>query len=344
MYRFNNDYNRGMHPAILKKLEEINMEANPGYGLDPWCDKAAALIREACKVPYAHVHFLVGGTQANYTVIASTLRAFESVICADSGHIYVHETGAVEHIGHKIEALPAKDGKITAEQVEEKAIAYETSEVPEHITTPKMVYISFPTEYGTIYSKQELKDLYNVCKKHKLYLFIDGARLGYGLGSPENDLKFSDIAKYSDVFYIGGTKCGAAFGEAVVITNDDIKLHFRSSIKQNGGMLAKGWLLGVQFATLFENNLYLKETKKADTYAMEIKAAFKKAGIKSYIESPTNQQFVVLTNAQAKKLAKNFIYENEGRVDKTHVIVRFCTSWATTREEVDALLGAISKL
>lgn len=344
MFRFNNDYNQGMHPEILKNLAKFNAESYPGYGLDQWCDKAADLIRKACDSPLAHVHFLVGGTQANFTVISGSLRAFESVICAESGHINVHETGAVEHIGHKIEALPSKDGKLTAAQIDAKAKEYETSEVPEHITTPKMVYISFPTEYGTIYSKKELSDIYKTCKKHKLYLFIDGARLGYGLGSKECDLKLKDIAKLCDVFYIGGTKCGAAFGEAVVITNDALKLHFRSSIKQNGGMLAKGWLLGLQFATLFEDDLYFAETEKAVNYAMQIKKAFKAAKIKSYIDSPTNQQFVILTKAQAKALAKNFIYENEGTYDKDHVIARFCTSWASTDEEVNALINAIGKL
>ena len=344
MYRFNNDYNRGMHPAILKKLEETNNESYPGYGLDDWCDKAADLIRAELNAPFAHVHFLVGGTQANYTVIANSLRPFESVICADSGHINVHETGAVEHIGHKIEALPSVDGKITAAQVEAAAVSYEKSEVPEHITTPKMVYISFPTEYGTIYSKKELSDLYKVCKKHKLFLFVDGARLGYGLGSPACNLKIKDLANLCDVFYIGGTKCGAAFGEAVVITNDELKLHFRSSIKQNGGMLAKGWLLGIQFATLFENGLYLSETKKATGYALKIKKAFNDAGIKNYIESPTNQQFVVLTHQQSKKLAKNFIFENEGQTKDGKEIVRFCTSWATTEEEVEALIKAVKTL
>jgi len=343
MYRFNNDYNISTHPAILKALQDDSNGSYAGYGLDPWCDKAADMIRTKLECPTAHVHFLVGGTQANYTVISNSLRAFESVLCPDSGHIHVHETGAVEHIGHKIEALPSKDGKISAAQVKAVAVAYEKSEVPEHITTPKMVYISFPTEYGTIYSKKELKDLYKVCKDHKLYLFIDGARLGYGLGSKECDIKFKDLANLCDVFYVGGTKCGALFGEAVVIMNDELKLHFRSSIKQNGGMLAKGWLLGLQFATLFENDLYFKETKKASDFALIIKEAFNKKGIPSYIDSPTNQQFVVIDKDQKKKLSKNFIFENEGTVDDKF-IVRFCTSWATKQEEIDALVNAINNL
>lgn len=343
MYRFNNDYNISAHPNIIMALANDANGSYPGYGLDSWCDKAADMIRSKLDAPTAHVHFLVGGTQANFTVIANSLRPFESVLCADSGHIQVHETGAVEHIGHKIEALPSKDGKITAAQVEAAAKSYETSEVPEHITTPKMVYISFPTEYGTIYSKKELRELYKVCKKHKLWLFIDGARLGYGLGSPECDVKFKDLANLCDVFYVGGTKCGALFGEAVVILNDELKLHFRSSIKQNGGMLAKGWLLGLQFATLFENDLYFKETAKASALAMKIKEAFAKKGIESYIDSPTNQQFVVLDKAQRNKLAKEFIFENEGETDGKY-IVRFCTSWASTEDEVNALVRAIEKL
>jgi len=304
MYRFNNDYNIGAHPEIIMALANDANNNYPGYGLDPWCDKAAAMIRKKIGNETAHVHFLVGGTQANYTIIANSLRPFESVICAESGHINAHETGAVEHVGHKIEALPGKNGKITAKQVDSYAKAYEKSEIPEHVTTPKMVYISFPTEFGTIYSKKELSDLYAVCQKHKLFLFIDGARLGYGLGSPKCDMDIKDLAKNCDVFYIGGTKCGAMFGEAVVITNDQLKLHFRSSIKQNGGMLAKGWLLGLQFATLMQNDLYFKETKKASMYAMKIKDAFKKAGIPSYIESPTNQQFVLLTKNRKTNLQK----------------------------------------
>ena len=344
MIYFNSDYLEGAHPAIMQALERTNLCQSVGYSEDEYCAAAREKIKAACQAPDADVHFLVGGTQANFTVIAGSLRAFESVICAESGHINVHETGAVEHIGHKIEALPSKDGKITALQIDAKAKEYETSEVPEHITTPKMVYISFPTEYGTIYSKKELSAIYKTCKKHKLYLFIDGARLGYGLGSKECDVTLKDISKLCDVFYIGGTKCGAAFGEAVVITNDALKLHFRSSIKQNGGMLAKGWLLGLQFATLFEDDLYFAETRKAVNYAMLIKKALKAAGVKSYIDSPTNQQFVILTKAQAKALAKNFVYENEGIYDKDHVIARFCTSWASTDEEVNALIKAIGKL
>lgn len=344
MYRFNNDYNRGAHPAILEILNDTNKMSYAGYGLDVACERAASLIKKAAGVPKADVHFLVGGTQTNYTVISHALRPYESVLAPESGHINVHETGAVEHIGHKIETLPQKDGKISASQVDAKMTEIENSPVPEHITTPRMLYISYPTEFGTIYSKKELTDIYNACKKHKIYLFIDGARLGYGLTSPKCDLTFKEFAKLCDVFYIGGTKCGLLFGEAVVINNQELKACFRSSIKENGGMLAKGWLLGLQFATLFEDNLYFDICSKADIYAMKIKKAFKTKGIPSYIDSPTNQQFVIVTKAQAAKLAKNFIYEDEGAFDKNHLIIRFCTSWASEEEEVNALIEEINKL
>ncbi len=344
MIRFNNDYNRGAHPAILKALEQTNTENYGGYGIDPWCERASAEIRKYLDCPEAAVHFLVGGTQVNYTVIASVLRPFQSVISADSGHINVHETGAVENTGHKIQALPAVNGRISAEQIAAEAEAYCTSGVQEHITQPKMVYLSFPTEYGTLYSRKELEDISAVCKKYRLYLFIDGARLGYGLGSSQADVTLADLARVADLFYLGGTKCGALFGEALVITNPALNDDFRSCIKQNGAMLAKGWLLGLQFYTLFHDGLYFEITKKADEYAMQIKAAFAAKGIPAYIESFTNQQFVVLENGQMEKLAGKYIFEFEEKIDETHSCVRFCTSWSTEQNEVDALVADIALL
>lgn len=344
MYRFNNDYNHGAHPAILKALQDTNDIAYGGYGLDPVCEQAERSILRYVKNPQAKVHFLLGGTQVNYTVIAAALRPFESVICADSGHIHVHETGAVENTGHKIEAVPGTDGKITAAQVEALAENFAISGVKEHITEPKLVYISFPTEFGTLYTKQELTALREVCDRYHLYLFLDGARLGYGLGSPVNDVTLEDLGRLCDAFYIGGTKCGALFGEALVLCNPALQYHFRSYIKQNGAMLAKGWLLGLQFETLFADGLYLTITRSAVDLAMRIKEAFASAGIPAYIESFTNQQFVVVTPEQRAKLAENFIFEEEGSLPEDRSIIRFCTSWSSTEEEVEALVKAIGEL
>ena len=344
MIRLNNDYNKGAHPSIIEALAAHNDESYAGYGLDEMSEKAAAEIKKYLGRDDADIHFLVGGTQTNYTVIASALRPYESVLSADSGHINVHETGAVEHIGHKVEALKNKDGKITAAQIREAAETFRTSTVPEHITEPKMVYISFPTEYGAVYRKDELEDISRVCREYGLYLFIDGARLGYGLAAEGGNVTLKDIARLADVFYIGGTKCGAMFGEAVVICNDELKKHFRSSIKQNGGMLAKGWLTGLQFYTLFKDGLYFEITKKAVQQAMQIKHAFADAGIPSYISSPTNQQFVLLTNEQMEKLSEKYIYEFEFRSGIDYACVRFCTSWATKDEEIDELIADILAL
>ncbi len=344
MIRFNNDYSRGAHPRILQALADTNAESYGGYGIDPWCEKAAAEIKKYLDCPDAEVHFLVGGTQANFTVIAAALRPYQSVISADSGHIHVHETGAVEHCGHKIQALPAADGKITAAQIAEEARLYAESDIPEHITQPKMVYLSFPTEYGTIYSKRELEEISAVCRQYEMYLFIDGARLGYGLGAEDADVTIQDIARLSDVFYCGGTKCGALCGEAVVLVNPELRSHFRSYIKQNGAMLAKGWLLGLQFYTLFQDGLYFEITRQADEYAMQIKRAFAAKGIPSYIESSTNQQFVVMENRLLERLSQKYVYEFEKKIDETHSCVRFCTSWYTTQAEVDELTADIMAL
>lgn len=342
MIRFNNDYNHGAHPSILAALENINGESYGGYGQDEWCEKAAEEIKKYLDAPEAKIHFLVGGTQANYVVIASALRPYQGVICAESGHIHVHETGAVENSGHKVLALPHTDGKITAQQIRLEAENYRTSVVQEHIIEPKMVYLSYPTEYGTTYSKAELEAIHDVCRKYDLYLFIDGARLGYGLAA--SDLTLADMAKYTDVFYCGGTKCGLLFGEAVVINNPKLQPYFRSYMKQNGGLLAKGWLLGIQFYTMFHEGLYFDISKSAVEKAMRIKAAFTEKGIPALIESNTNQQFVILENSQMKKLAEKYIFEFEKKIDESHTAVRFCTSWSTSEEEVEALVQDIQNL
>lgn len=341
MIRWNNDYNHGAHPAVLDALRRTNGESYGGYGLDEWCRKAADEIRKylggSGAAANAEIHFLTGGTQANLTMIAAALRPYQSVICADFGHINVHETGAVENTGHKIQQVKGKNGKISAEQIASEAELYRSSGIKEHITQPKMVFLSFPTEYGMIYSGQELSDISDVCREYGLYLYIDGARMGYGLGSCKCDVTLADVAALADAFYIGGTKCGALLGEAMVIMNNELKSHFRSYIKQNGGMIAKGWLLGLQFYTLFENGLYFSITKQADEKAMEIREAFEKKGVPLYMESDTNQQFVLLTGEQMKKLEKKHIFEYQFQTEELRHCVRFCTSWSTRQEEVEEL-------
>lgn len=344
MIRFNNDYNHGAHPAILDAMLKTNAESYGGYGLDHWCQKGAAAIQQYLGGADADIHFLIGGTQVNYTVIAAALRPFQSVISAVTAHINHHETGAVENTGHKIQAVPGENGKLTAAMITGEAEAYRRSGTQEHITQPKLVFLSFPSEYGTIYTKQELIDIHAVCRKYGLYLFVDGARLGYGLGSPANDTALADLAQLTDAFYIGGTKCGAMFGEAVVLLNPVLRENFRSFMKQNGAMLAKGWLLGLQFYTLFHDGLYFKITAKADEAAMQIKEAFFHKGIPFYMESFTNQQFVLLTAREKNRLAEKYIFEEEEALPDGRFCVRFCTSWSTTPEETAALVGDIQRL
>ena len=342
MIRFNNDYSQGAHPAVLKALAETNDTSYGGYGIDPWCEKAADEIKKHLACPDAAVHFLVGGTQTNYTGIGACLLPYQSVVCAETGHIHAHETGALEHVGHKILTLPAENGKLTAAQVAEVGENYRTSPIQEHITQPRVVYISFPTEYGTVYTLQELKDIRAACDRYDMVLFVDGARMGYGLAA--SDVTLKDMAKLADMFYIGGTKCGALFGEALVITNPALKTNFRSHIKQNGAMLAKGWLLGLQFHALFENGLYFDICRRAVEQAQQIKDAFAARGIPAYIDSPTNQQFVILTHAQIRALEKNYVFELDHLVDADRTCVRFCTSWYTTEEDIQALTRDILSL
>lgn len=341
MIRFNSDYTEGCHPLILERLAETNLEQTPGYGEDDYCKKAAERIRRECEAPEAAVHFLVGGTQTNVTVISAALKHYQGVITAESGHINVHETGALEACGHKCLTLPTEDGKITAEQIKAYVEQHFADASFEHTVQPKMVYLSNPTELGTIYSKAELQAIYNVCRKHGLYLFLDGARLGYGLMCTENDLTLADIAANTDVFYIGGTKVGALFGEAVVITNDALKEDFRYNIKQRGGMLAKGRLLGLQFETLFSDGLYYEISKHAAELAEQIRGELRSLGIEFWVDSPTNQQFPILPDALLAKLQDKYAFEYQKRIDETHSAVRICTCWATKKENVEALLEDI---
>ena len=344
MIRFNSDYTEGCHPAILERLTETNMEQTPGYGADEHCKRAAELIKKACDAPGADVHFLVGGTQTNVTVITSALKHYQGVITANSGHINVHETGAIEACGHKCLVIDTPDGKLTAEMIDRYTKAHFADDSFEHIVQPKMVYISNPTEVGTIYTKAELQAIYETCKANGLYLFLDGARLGYGLASRENDLTLADVAALTDVFYIGGTKVGALFGEAVVITNDALKPDFRYNIKQRGGMLAKGRLLGIQFETLFEEDRYMEVSRHAARLAEKLKDELAAVGVGFIVDSPSNQQFPILPDAVLDKLREKYSFEFNAKVDDTHSAVRFCTSWATKEENIDALLADIKEL
>ena len=341
---FQCDYNEGAHPKILERLIATNMEQTPGYGEDIYCTRAAEKIRAACGDENLAVHFLVGGTQTNLTVIDAALRTHQGVLCAVTGHINVHETGAVEACGHKVLGLPSKDGKITAEQVREACVAHRDNESFEHMVQPGMVYISNPTELGTLYSARELQAIYEVCQEFGIYLFLDGARLGYGLAAPDNDLTLPFIAQNTDVFYIGGTKVGALFGEAVVIRNESVKKDFRYIMKQKGGMLAKGRLLGLQFDELFTDDLYFTISERAIQLAEQIRAAINQKGWPYLVENRTNQIFPIVPDEALEKLGKRFGYSYDSRVDESHSAVRFCTSWATKEESVEALVKAIKEL
>lgn len=344
MIRFNNDYNLGCHPAVLEALKDNNSTAFPGYGTDKLCEKAADEIKKYMPKADCSIHFLTGGTQVNSVLIEAALRPYQSVICPESAHINVHESGAVESTGHKIQALKAENGKITASQIEEEMELYLSSDIPEHITQPRLVYISFPTEYGTLYSKKELEAISASCAQYGLYLYIDGARMGYGLGSEENDLSLSDLCRLSSAFTIGGTKCGALFGEALAINSRALDTDFRNYMKMSGALLAKGWLLGLQFDALFKDGLYFEITKKADEYAQMIKRAFEEKGFSFYMDSPTNQQFVIVNKEQMNKLAQKYYFEYEANLKDGNHCIRFCTSWGTKEEDVQTLIKDIETL
>ncbi len=344
MLWFNCDYNEGAHPRILERLAQTNLEQSAGYGNDPYCRQAADLIKTKCRAPQAEVHFLCGGTQTNLTVLAACSRPYQSIISAVSGHINVHEAGAIEATGHRIEALPEENGKITAAQISRLCKAHWEDDNPEFAPQPRTVYISFPTEYGTLYSLQELKDIRRACDENHLFLFIDGARLGYGLTAPGNDVTLPDIAALADIFYIGGTKIGALLGEAVVITNPKLQKDFRYFMKQKGGILAKGRLLGIQFLTLFEDDLYMQISKHANEMATAIKQACQTAGFAFLYNSPTNQQFPILPDEILKKLETKYVFAHLKRVDKNHTAIRICTSWATRREDVALLTDDLCKV
>ena len=344
MLYFHNDYNAMCHEAVLRKLNAIAGQCCVGYGMDGHCEAAAAMIRRLCGREDAAVHFLVGGTQTNLTVIAAALRPHQAVIGADTAHINVHETGAIEATGHKLIALPSADGKLTAVQVEAVVQEHRQSGDAEHMAQPKMVYISNSTELGTTYCRQELEELSAICRKYGLYLFMDGARLGYALTAEGCDVTLQDLARLCDVFYIGGTKCGAMFGEAVVISHPAIAEDFRYLIKQRGGMLAKGWLLGTQFEALLEDDLYFEISRHANRLADRIRQTLTRIGCDFLAPSNTNQLFPVLPDEWLAELGREFTFSEMGRVDEHRRAVRFCTGWNSAEADVDALCAALKKL
>ncbi len=337
MISFESDYITGAHPKVLQHLIDTNLEALSGYGEDRFCASAAEKIRAACNCPDADVRFLVGGTQTNAAVITTMLQEYEGVISANTGHIHAHESGAVEYSGHKILPLPHTLGKISAGQVRTLLETFHADESKEHMVFPGMVYISHPTEYGTLYTKQELSDLSAVCREYNIPLFMDGARLAYGLMSRHTDVTLPDIAKLCDVFYIGGTKAGALCGEAVVFTKHNTPAHFVNRIKKRGALLAKGRLLGVQFDALFTGNLYFEIGAHVIDMAEKLKEMLSAKGYRFYLDSPTNQQFVVLPKETVARLRQEVAFNIWEWVDEDHAVVRFATAWSTTHEDLQKL-------
>ena len=340
---FASDYMEGAHPAILKKLAETNLIKSAGYGLDEYSETAREKIRKACNAPEAEVHFLVGGTQTNATVIGALLASYQGVIAAETGHVSSHEAGAIEAGGHKVLTIPQTDGKISAEKVEEVLNTFQEDGNRDHMVMPGMVYISQPTEYGTLYNRQELEALSKVCRSNGIPLYLDGARLAYALACSANDVTLEDIAECCDAFYIGGTKCGALFGEAVVFPKPGLIPHFFTIIKQRGALLAKGRVLGIQFDVLFENDLYEHIGEPAIAAADKIREGLKENGIELYLDAPTNQVFCVVDNAFMEKLAQKVEFSFWEKKDETHTVIRFATSWATTMEDVDELIRWIEQ-
>ena len=341
MLSFECDYTEGAHERILQRLAEANREHLSGYGSDRYCESAKEKIRRECQCPQAEISFLVGGTQTNAVVIDAMLKSYEGVVAVKTGHINVHEAGAIEYTGHKVMEIPQHEGKMDAGELEAYLESFWGDVDYEHMVFPGMVYISHPTEYGTLYSKKELEELSGVCRKYKIPLYMDGARLGYGLMSKETDVTLPMIAEYCDVFYIGGTKVGALCGEAVVFTKNNMPAHFLTIVKQHGALLAKRWILGLQFDTLFTDGMYYEISRHAIEMAELLKKGFEEKGYPFFIKSPTNQQFIILENQQMEKLKKEVTYSQWEKIDKTHTVVRFATSWATTEEDVKKLIALI---
>ena len=337
---FENDYSEGAHPEVLKRLIETNMEQVPGYGMDPYCESAKEKIRTSCGCPEADVYFLVGGTQTNAVVIASILRRYEGVVAACTGHVSVHEAGAIEFTGHKVLTLPQREGKISAEDLAGFMETFYGDETHEHMVFPGMVYISHPTEVGTLYTKKELEEISAVCRRYELPLYVDGARLGYGLVSPLADVTMEDLARLADVFYIGGTKVGALCGEAVVFTQK-APAHFMTMVKQQGALLAKGRLLGVQFDALFTDNLYEKISRNAVDTAQKLQRALEEKGLRTIFKIPHQPDFRGDGKPPPGRAGGKVRYSFWEKRDENHTVVRFATSWATPMEDVEALIGML---
>lgn len=338
MLSFESDYIQGAHEKILQRLTETNLEPLSGYGNDTYCASAKEKIKAACECPEADVHFLVGGTQTNQLIIDTMLAPYEGVIAAVTGHVSLHEAGAIEYTGHKVLELPQQDGKIHADKLEAFLRNFWQDENREHMVFPGMVYISHPTEYGTLYSSTELENISAICRAHRIPLYLDGARLGYGLMSYDTDVTLPQIARCCDVFYIGGTKVGALCGEAVVFTGHNTPKHFINRMKQHGALLAKGRLLGVQFDTLFTDQLYMDISRHAIDMAELLKKGLKEKGYSFYLESPTNQQFIILEDEEMERLKKHVTFSFWEKPDENHTVVRFATSWATSEEDIAQLM------
>lgn len=338
---FENDYNKGAHPAVLEALVRTNSESQTGYGGDPYCASATEKIRRACACPTADVTFLVGGTQTNAVVISAMLKEYEGVVAADTGHVSLHEAGAIEGTGHKVLTIPGRDGKLSADDLSAYLKTFYGDGNHDHMVFPGMVYISYPTETGTLYTKAELTALHELCLSYRIPLYLDGARLGYGLASPESDLTLPEIAALTDVFYIGGTKVGALLGEAVVFPRGGQPAHFLTTVKRHGALLAKGRVLGVQFDALFTDDLYGKISRHAMEAAEKMKKILRDAGCEFYAESPTNQQFIVLEDEKAKALAERVAFSFWEKPDDRHTVIRLVTSWGTTEEELKVLADCL---
>ncbi|MFC4770868.1 threonine aldolase family protein [Enterococcus hermanniensis] len=338
MLNFESDYLEGAHEKILQRMLETNEEKLTGYGHDKYSASAVDKIRQACLCPEADVYFISGGTLTNALVIASMLKKYEGVLAAETAHIATHETGAIEYSGHKVLTLPQTQGKISATQVRDYLTTFWADANHEFMVFPGMVYLSHPTEYGTLYSKEELQAISEVCHDYQIPLFLDGARLGYGLASPESDLSLPMIAEYCDVFYIGGTKVGAFLGEAIVFTKHNCPEYFLAHMKQQGALLAKGRLLGLQFDTLFTDQLYLTISQHAIAMAMRLKKGLQEKNYRFYLDSPTNQQFIVIQNKQLEELKKKVAFGFWETFDESHSVIRFATSWATKEADIDELL------
>lgn len=341
MLSFECDYTEGAHEKILQRLIEVNREHLSGYGSDRYCESAKEKIRRECQCSDAEISFLVGGTQTNAVVIDAMLKSYEGVVAVKTGHVNAHEAGAIEYTGHKVLEVPQHEGKMDAGELETYLDSFWKDDNYEHMVFPGMVYISHPTEYGTLYSKKELSDLSSVCRKYKIPLYMDGARLGYGLMSKKTDVTLPMIADFCDVFYIGGTKVGALCGEAVVFTKNNMPAHFLTIVKQHGALLAKRWLLGLQFDTLFTDDLYYEMSRHAIEMAEVLKDGFEKKGYSFFLESPTNQQFIILENQQMERLKDKVTFSYWEKVDEHHTVVRFATSWATTKEDIEKLFNLI---